>query len=92
MEVVVKSNPANAPMHYGPYVAGVLPVPDSHITPVLFSHYEATKEFNKINQDIFEQKQKAKSIDRKKTPKPVLIAAGGAILFTLYKIIKRRFK
>ncbi len=91
MEVVVKSNPANAHMYNAPYVAGVLPVPDDHFKPVLYSDYEATQQFKQLNEDIYVQKEKSKPIDRKKTPKAVLCALGTGVLFILYKIVKKRF-
>ena len=66
MEVVVKENIANKPMHNPPYVLGVIQAPDYHLEPELYSHFKATKEFNQISNDIFEKKQKEKPADRKK--------------------------
>lgn len=88
MEVVVKENIANKPMHYPPYVLGVIPAPDYHLEPELYSHFKATKEFNQISNDIYVKQQKEKPADRKKTPVGVWCTFGAAALFGLYKIIK----
>jgi len=89
MEVVVKPNDANKPMHNQPYVLGYIAAPDSHYVPRLFSHYEATKSYNKMDQDIFEAKNKAKPADRSKTPKSVLYGLGLAALTTIFLLIKK---
>lgn len=91
METVVKENIANKPMHNPPYVLGVIQAPDKHIEPVLYSHFQATKDFNKISNDIFVQKQKEKAADRKQTPTGVRCTFGAAAAFGLYKLIKHRF-
>lgn len=92
MSVVVQENPANKNMHNPNYVAGIIPVPDSHYTPVLYSHYQATKEFNQLTQDIYEAKGNVKPADRKKTPKSVFFAVGAAAIYALWKFAKHIFK
>lgn len=88
MDVVVRENIANSNMKNPPYVVGVVPVPDKHLEPVLYSDIQATKEFNQICEDIFVQKNKHKPADRKKTPKPVLYTLIAAAGFGIYKILK----
>ncbi len=88
MEVVVKENNLNKPMHNPPFVLGVISVPDKHPAPELYSHIKATRDFNKICEDIYVKKQKEKPADRKKTPIGVWCTFGTAALFGLYKIIK----
>lgn len=88
MDVVVRENIANSNLKNPPYVVGLLPVPDKHLEPVLYSHIQATRDFNKINEDIFIQKNKNKPADRKKTPKPVLCTFIAAAGFGIYKILK----
>lgn len=92
MEVVVKENIANRPMHNEPYVAGILDAPDSHYQPVLYSHWQATKDFNRLDQDIYEKKSKSKAADSKKTPKSVLWGLGAAGVFVLFRTLKHVFK
>ena len=92
MEVVVKENIANKPMHNGPFVLGVIQAPDKHYEPVLYSHYKATKDFNKLNEDIFVSGEKYNPIDRKKTPASVFCTLGAAALFVLYKTVKHLIK
>ncbi len=85
MSVVVRENIANSNMKNPPYVVGVIPVPDGHIEPVLYSHVQATKDFNQICEDIFVQKNKHKSADRKKTPKPVIYTFFALLAYGIYK-------
>ena len=92
MEVVVQDNAANKPMHNAPYVVGHLDAPDEHYIPHLYSHYKATKDFNALDKDIYEQTAKHKPVDRKKTPTSVFCIFGGSILFGLYKLIKHLIK
>lgn len=94
MEVVVKQNEANKPMHYGPFVAGNIVPPDKTYEPQLYSHYTATKEYNQMDKDIFESKNKSKPADRLKTPKSVLyglaIAGITAAVFLIRKFIFKK--
>lgn len=92
MEVVVRENIANKPMHNPPYVVGVLSAPDSHYQPILYSHYQATKDFNQLDRDIFTEREKHKPADRKKTPISVFVAAGIALVFAGIKTIKHFVK
>lgn len=92
MDVVVKENIANKPMHNPPYVAGVLSAPDSHYQPVLYSHWQATRDFNQLEHDIFIEQSKHKRADRKKTPKSVFCVLGAAALLVMWKIGKHIFK
>lgn len=92
MEVVVRENIANKPMHNPPYVVGVLSAPDSHYQPVLYSHYQATKDFNQLNRDIFTERDKHKPADRKKTPVSVIVGTGIAACIALVFAGKKAFK
>ena len=93
MEIVVKPNEANKPMHYGPYTAGNIIPPDYCYEPRLFSHYKSTLDYNEMDRDIYQAKDKSKPADRKKTPKSVwcgLILAG--VTATIFLIKKFIFK
>ncbi|MBQ8168340.1 hypothetical protein IJZ97_02865 [bacterium] len=92
MEIVVKENVANKPMHYGPYVLGEISAPDSHYIPMLYSHYEATKDFNKLDSDIYQKQSQSKPADRKKTPKSVIYGAIVLALVTAWQLIKHALK
>ena len=93
MEDVVYKNIENRPMNYSPqYVLGEVAAPDDHYKPVLYSHYGATKDFNRLNQDIYEKREQNKPIDRPKTPKGIiaLLIAGG--LYGGYKLVRHLIK
>ena len=92
MEIVVKENIANKPMHNGPYVVGEISVPDSHYIPELYSHYQATKDFNQLDRDIYQTQEQSKSADRKKTPKSVIYAGIGVALLAVWKLIRHVLK
>lgn len=89
MEVLVKDNIENRPMHYPPYVLGEISAPDDHYKPHLYSDYKATKDHSTLNQDIFEKTKEHKPIDRKKTPTAVFVALGTAALLTTWLLIKK---
>ena len=93
MEIVVKHNEANNPMHYGPYTVGNIIPPDKCYVPELFSHLKATKEYNQINTDIYEASKKSPPADRNKTPKSVIAAfALGATALAIFLVKKLIFK
>lgn len=93
MEIVVKSNDANKPMLYPPYTIGNVIPPDEMYSPRLFSHWEATQKYNKMDQDIYEAQKYAKPADLNKTPKSVIWGVGIAgILGVCYLIKKFIFK
>lgn len=89
MEVVVKYNEANKPMHYGPYTVGNIIPPDKCYEPQLYSHYTATKEYNQMDRDIYQAKENAKPADRLKTPKSVWWGLALAGLTTAFFLIKK---
>ncbi len=92
MAVVVKENPANKPMKYDTFVLGQIPAPDKLYVPELYSHIQATRDFNTINKDIFQSVQKEKSFDRKKTPTSVVCVLGSIGLLGAWKFVKHLLK
>lgn len=80
-------NTTNSHMNNQPYTVGVLPVPDRHYEPVLYSHQQATKNFNKICEDIYIKQSKSKKTE-KTTPKSVVCLSGAALLYGIYKMGK----
>ncbi len=89
MEVLVKDNIANNPMHYPPYVLGEISAPDSHYIPHLYSDRQATVDHNALNQDIFQKTEKIKPADEKKTPTAIFVLLGVTALFAAWKLIKK---
>lgn len=83
---------ANSHMKNGKPHVGVINAPNGHYKPVLYSHVEATKQFNALDRDLYQQ---IKKIDKpqKETPKSVYVfSAIGALLIAfpfLRKIIKK---
>ena len=88
MKVLVQENPANNTMKNQPYVAGELSAPAPHPTPILYSHYQATKDYNALNQDIYTKTKHSKSADTPKTPKSVFAFLGAIGLVALYEVVK----
>lgn len=71
-----------------PLRVGVLDAPDAHYRPVLYSHTQATKQFNDLSVDIYKRQCATKPEDRHKTPKSIicaLIVGAVAILLPLLK-------
>lgn len=89
MEVLVKNNIENNPMHYGPYVLGEISAPDSHYIPQLYSDRQATIDHRELNNDIFESAKKEKPIDEKKTPAAVFVVLGTTALLTAWALLKK---
>ncbi|MFI3300679.1 MAG: hypothetical protein R3Y28_04575 [Candidatus Gastranaerophilales bacterium] len=67
---------------------GVLDAPDGHYKPVLYSHIEATKEYNQLEQDLYQKMKKIKKPE-KDTPKSVFAFLGvGALLVAIPRLCK----
>lgn len=97
MTQVVVENPANEPMKLGNYSVGVVPTPGLHYEPVLFSDYECTKQFHRMERDVYECQQKNKDFaNNLKTPKslyailalPFVIWGGSKVVKLFKKIFK----
>lgn len=71
---------------------GVINAPNSLKKPVLYSHIQATREFNKLDAEVNQKIKKAKP-KTKDTPKAVYVFLGlGALLLSipfLKKLIKK---
>lgn len=92
MGILVQENQLNSNMHNPPYTTGVIAAPDSHYIPQLYSHYQATKDYNKLNNDIYQSISKEKPADRKKTPVSVIVIGVAAFVFGLFKLAKHLIK
>ncbi len=83
---------ANSHMKNSKPHVGVIDAPNGHYKPVLYSHAEATKQFNALDKDLYQQ---IKKIDKptKETPKSVYVfSAIGALLIAfpfLRKLVKK---
>lgn len=88
MEVSVNQHMKNPPLNMG-----VIIPPNSHYTPVLYSHTKASRDFNQLDHDIYHSIQKSERIDRKKTPLSVFAALGIALsafcIVGIKKLIKK---
>lgn len=71
------NNNYNIYVNKPPYRVGVLDAPDSHYKPVLYSHVQATRDFNRLDCDVYTQIKNTKPKDKHKTPTAI------KILFTL---------
>lgn len=92
MSVVVQENKANQHMKNQPFVVGIIPAPNWHYKPVLYSHTQATRDFNKICEDIYIKENRNRVIDKKKTPSSVLYTLAAGALFGIYKLGKHLIK
>lgn len=85
--VSVNRNMKNAPLN-----VGVLTPPDSYFKPVLYSHIQATNEFNKLDHDIYISMKNTDTIERHKTPKSVFVTIGLGILALSFPFAKKILK
>ena len=86
--MAVVGNDVNAHMKNPQWNVGVLNVPDSHPSTVLYNDRQAEHDFHEMDVDIYEARQKYSGTDNKKFPK-VLLWLGGIIgAFGLYKLAR----
>lgn len=85
--VSVNNNMKNPPLN-----VGILTPPDRYNKPVLYSHVQASNEFNRLNHDIYTSMKSSESIEKKKTPKSVFVAFGLGLLAICYPILKQFIK
>ncbi len=86
--MTVSSESVNSHMKTPKWNVGVLNVPNSHPNVVLYSPQQAEREFNQMDVDIYQSRQKYSYLDNKKTPTSlwVLLGLGGS--FGLYKLVR----
>ena len=85
--VSVNSNMKNSALN-----VGILTPPDRYNKPVLYSHVQASNDFNRLNQDIYTSMKNSESIEKRKTPKSVFVALGIGTLALCYPILKKIIK
>lgn len=85
---VVCNESVNSHMKNPSLNVGVLKVPDSHPKVVLYSAREAEREYQQLQQDIYQNQSKYSYLDNKKTPKSVWFFLGLGGSFGLYKLVK----
>ena len=88
----MESVSVNSHMKNPPLNVGVIIPPDSHYTPVLYSHTKASRDFNQLDHDIYHSVQKSERVDRKKTPKSVFAALTLSALAIGFILLKKLFK
>lgn len=82
---------ANSHMKNSKPHVGIINAPNGHYKPVLFSHVEATKQFNALDRDLYQQ---IKKIDKpqKKTPKSVFVLGGIGALCIAFPFLRKLVK
>lgn len=82
----------NQNMKNSSFNVGIIQTPDSYYKPVLYSHVQASRDFNRLDEDIYQSMKKYEGKDTRKTPKSVFVALGAAALAICYPIIKTALK
>lgn len=85
--VSVNQNMKNQPLN-----VGILTPPNGFVKPVLYSHEQASRDFNKLNHDIYTSMKNSESIEKRKTPKSVYAFLGIGALALSFPLIKKIFK
>lgn len=85
--VSVNQNMKNLPLR-----VGVIVPPDNHYKPVLYSHVQASKDFQVLNHDLYVSMKNSEDIRKKKTPTSVFVALGLGALVIAFPFIKKIFK
>ncbi len=85
--VSVNQNMKNKPLN-----VGILTPPNGFVKPVLYSHEQASRDFNRLNQDIYTSMKNSESIEKRKTPKSVYAFLGIGALALSIPLIKKIFK
>lgn len=82
----------NPQMKNPPLNVGVIDAPNAHYKPVLYSHAQASREFNALDKDLYQHIKKFEGKDDKKTPKSVIYTLGAAALAGLVLLLRKAFK
>lgn len=85
--VSVNQNMKNLPLN-----VGIITPPNSLYKPVLYSHQEASRDFNRLNHDIYVSMKNSESIEKRKTPASVFTFLGIGALALSFPLIKKLFK
>jgi len=92
MEGSVTNSSYNIYTKNPPLRVGILDAPNDHYRPVLFSHVQATKDFNRINTDLYLKMRDVKPEDKHKTPKSIYCLAGIGVIGGLYGLYRKFLK
>ena len=92
MEGSVTSNSYNIYTKNPPLRVGILNAPDDHYRPVLYSHVQATKDFNNMSTDLYLKMRDAKPQDRHKTPKSIYYLVAAGILTPAFLALRKFLK
>ena len=71
---------------------GIITPPNDHYKPVLYSHAQASRDFQVLNQDLYVSMKNSNDIRQKKTPTSVFVVLGLGALALCYPLIKKVFK
>lgn len=71
---------------------GIIQPPDSHYKPVLYSHVQASRDFNRLDEDIYQSMKSYEGTDTRKTPKSVFVFLGLASLALAFPYLKKLIK
>ena len=87
MESVVNSNMKNPSLN-----VGILIPPDRFYKPVLYSDEQASRNFNRLEHDIYHSVKKSKKLNERKTPKSVFAVLGTCVLALCFPKVKKLFR
>lgn len=85
-------NPANKLMHYGTSNVGVIKPPDRLPRVVVYSPFEAEKEYNKMQFDLYQSEKKTKKYEKHKFPMILKIIGGIIVASALFVCRKEILK
>lgn len=71
---------------------GIIVPPNDHYKPVLYSHVQASRDFQILNHDLYVSMKNSEDIRKKKTPTSVFVALGLGALALCYPLIKKVFR
>lgn len=71
---------------------GIIVPPNDHYKPVLYSHVQASRDFQVLNHDLYVSMKNSEDIRKKKTPTSVFVALGLGALALCYPLIKKVFR
>lgn len=84
MESSVNANMKNPPLN-----VGVIIPPNDHYKPVLYSHEQASRQFNQLDHDIYYSIKKSEKANKHKTPKSVFWVLGLTALAIAFPFLKK---
>ena len=85
--VSVNQNMKNPPLN-----VGIINPPDRYYKPTLYSPAQAERELGAINQDVYQSVQKSERINKKKTPKSLIVLLSLVALAFCFPKVRKLIK